>query len=340
MFKKSLCFMSICALMLTLSCSSQKSSQSTWKLALEEIEGSVQDHAAQVFKKEIGKSMPKTKVQVFPYGALGTSDQLTELVRGGVIQMAMASPGHLGKLIPEAQVFLLHFLFSDNDELNYKVLKEGKVVSYFDKRYQEKGMKLLAFLPEGWMVWSANKALDKTENFKGLKIRVMTSPLLVEAYRSYGANPTPMAYSEVYSALQIKMIDAQVNPIFAIEEMSFYEVNPVLTVGKHSMFVTSLVMNLKTYNSLSDKQKQDLHAAVDVTQKVNFEFQAKLNQDRLEKMKKKKPDLKVVNLNDESRAAYKKLSQAMRDQFVKTVGENGQKVIDLIESDLKELSQK
>src|SRR5918996_1026988 len=100
-----------------------------WKFAIEEIQGSVQDAYAQEFKRLIEeKTGGEVTVTIYPYGALGTSADLTELVTQGAIQFANASPGHLGTLVPEIQVFSVPYLLSDDNEVNKKVLTESPVI--------------------------------------------------------------------------------------------------------------------------------------------------------------------------------------------------------------------
>ena len=204
----------------------QSAQAEEWKFAIEEIQGSVQDAYASKFKEIIEqKTNGDITVAVYPYGTLGTSGELTELAITGIIQFANASPGHLGTLVPEILVFSIPYLLSQNDEVNKKILTESQTI-YEDLAgdLEKKGLQLLTMYPEGEQVWTTNKPIRKPEDFKGFKMRVMVSPMLIEAYRAYGADPTPLPYSEVYGALQLKMIDGQVNPIFAIEEMKFYEV--------------------------------------------------------------------------------------------------------------------
>ena len=94
--------------MLTTGCH-RKIDPPVWRFAIEETSGSVQDAYAQRFKELVEeKSGGKVIVKVYPYGTLGTSDQLSELLYNGSLQFAMASPGHIGKMIPEVQVLLLH----------------------------------------------------------------------------------------------------------------------------------------------------------------------------------------------------------------------------------------
>lgn len=341
-FKKSTILFSIFISLFVLNCQNKSKAQKDTfqlKFALEEIQGSVQYKYAEKFKDLLTKKSKNFDVKVYPYGTLGTSDQITELVQNGTLQIAMASPGHLGKLIPETQAFLLHFIFSEDQEVNKKALSEGKAFQLLDQLYKEKGMKLLSIFPEGWQVWTANKAIRSPKEMQGVKMRVMTSPLLVESYRLYGANPTPMPYSEVYSGLQLKMIDAQVNPVFAIEEMSFYEVNDHLIFPKHSLFVTSVVMNLKTYESLNSKQKTTLNEVVDQLNDYIFQVQSELNEKRLAKMKSKKSDIKLIHLSDEEREAFKKASLKAREKFKEMTGESGEKILNALLKDIQKHSQ-
>lgn len=222
-----------------------------WRFAIEEAEGSVQHEYALEFKRRIeAASNGKIEVVVYPYGTLGTSTQITEQLNLGALEFAMASPGAIGKFIPETQVFLLHFVLSESDEVNKRVLSSPEVLEFFDELYADKGLKLLSIFPEGEMVWTTQKEIRSPKDFRGVKMRVMTSPILIDAYEAYGASPTPLPYSEVYSALQLGMVDAQVNPIFAIERQKFYEVTDWLIFPGHAHFVTTAVANQDFYESL------------------------------------------------------------------------------------------
>src|SRR5699024_447220 len=93
----------------------QADKSATWRFALEEVQGSVQDAYAQEFKRRIEKrSDGAINVEIYPYGTLGTSAQLTEMAQGGGLELVFASPGHLADLIPEVGVFTLHFVLSEH----------------------------------------------------------------------------------------------------------------------------------------------------------------------------------------------------------------------------------
>jgi tripartite ATP-independent transporter DctP family solute receptor len=304
----------------------------TWRFALEEPAGSVQDAYAQQFKKLIEERSGGTiEIEVYPYGTLGTSDQLTELVRMQTLEFAMASPGHLGTLIPEVQVFLLHFIFSDDQTVIRDALRDSALMRRFNELYAAKNLQLLGLIPEGWMAWTTQKPIRRPEDFDGVKIRVMTSPLLIEVYEAYGANPTPMPYSEVYSALQLNMIDAQVNPIFAIQEMSFYEVCEYLIVANQAQFVASVVTNKAFFDLLPEDQRQ---LVIEVSAELHnyiFEVQETFNTERLDIIREKKPDLQIIDdLTDAERAAFREASLPVRETYVEMAGDSGREILDLL----------
>jgi TRAP-type C4-dicarboxylate transport system substrate-binding protein len=301
----------------------------TWRFALEEVEGSVQDAYAQEFKRRIEeRSDGGINIEIYPYGALGTSSQLTEMAQSGGIELTFASPGHLADLIPEVGVFTLHFVLSEDNAVNREVLSSPEVYNLFQPLYNQQDLQLLDIIPEGWMVWSADKPLRTLEDFKNFKIRTMTSPILVESYRAYGANPTPMPYSEVYSGLQLGQIDGQVNPIFAIEEMSFYEEQDVLTSGRHAQFISTLAASQQWFDSLSDEQRQMVIEVRDELVDWIDEQQMDYNEERLQIILDA-GGTEFVELTEDERAAFREASMPVRDTYTEQA-EHGQHVLNTI----------
>jgi len=325
-------------LLLAVGCASSEKS-TTWRFAIEETQGSVQDAYAQKFKEIIeAKSGGSVEVKVYPYGTLGTSDQLTELLYNGSLQFAMASPGHLGKLIPEVQVLLLHFLLSEDEAVNRQVLSSPRVVTAFDTLYAAKNFQLLSMYSEGWQVWTTQKPVRRPEDFAGMKFRVMTSPLLLAAYEAYGASPTPLPYSDVYSALQLKMIDGQVNPIFAIEEMSFYEVTRAMVFPNHAPFITSAITNREFYQKLPAQERKWLDQAVVALNDYIFETQIRFNRERLEKIRKARPELEFIRLDENQRERFRQLSLPVREKFRQAAGPRGADLLRLILEEVERLA--
>ena len=311
-----------------------------WRFAIEETRGSVQDAYAQKFKQLIEeKSGDTVRVKVYPYGTLGTSDQLSELLYNGSLQFSMASPGHIGKMIPEVQVLLLHYILSDAPSINREVLNSPEIREQFDTLFAEKGFKLLSIFSEGWQVWTANKPLRSPEDFEGVKFRVMTSPLLMAAYEAYGASATPLAFSEVYSALQLKMVDGQVNPVFAIEEMSFYEVNDYLIFANQAQFYTTCLVNRKFYDKLTPEQKVWVDESIEELRDYIFETQVKFNEERLKTIRDKNPSVKVVYLEKNERGVFREASKSVRKMFDEMAGPRGATLLESIVSKVEQLEK-
>ncbi|MFE8072320.1 TRAP transporter substrate-binding protein DctP [Marinobacteraceae bacterium S3BR75-40.1] len=306
----------------------------TWRFALEEVDGSVQDAYATEFKKRVEEaSGGKIKVEIYPYGSLGTSSQLTELVQSGALELAFASPGHLASVIPSVGVFTLHFVLSDDNKVNEKVLNSKAVHDILADPYHQQGLELMSIVPEGWMVWTANKPLRSPADFDGFKMRTMTSPILVESYKAYGANPTPKPYSQVYSGLQLGEIDGQVNPVFAIEEMSFYEEQDYMIFAKHAQFVSTFVAGQEWYNGLPEDQRKIVDKVTEELVPWIFEKQAEYNDQRLQKIEEA-GGTKVIYLTDEERDKFRKASMKVRDTYIEQAGETGKKLLDTITSEV------
>jgi TRAP-type C4-dicarboxylate transport system substrate-binding protein len=310
---------------------SPASTGETWRFAIEEAPGSVQHTYATRLEAEIEDRLPDVDVKIYTYGTLGTSNHISELLHNGTLQLAFASPGHLGKLIPEVQVFLLHFVFSDDEAVNDAALTDPAVHAILDPLYAEKGYDLLTLFSEGWMVWTLDRVVREPEDFQGVKMRTMTSPLLLAAYRAYGASPTPLPYSEVYSALQLSMIDGQVNPVFAIEEMSFYEVTDAMVFADHAPFITTLAANRDFVEGLPPERREALDEVVEALQPEILATQQRLARERLARIRENAPDLELVELGSEARAAFREAARPVRDRYL-SAAPRGEAVLDALEA--------
>jgi len=310
--------------------------EQVWRFVHEEISGSVQDAYAQKFKELIEKkSGGNVKVEVYPVGQLGDGVGQVELLQNGGVEFAINNPGSTGTIVPENQLFSLHFILSDDMAVNQKVMREGKAIKALNELYLQKDMKVLDWFTEGFMVWTGNKLLRTVEDMQGFKMRTMASPMIVTAYEAYGANPTPVPYMEVYSSLQLKMIDGQVNPIFAIEEMKFYEVQDYLMLSNQDTFVGTFCVNPDFWEGLSDEHKQMVESIIPELNDFIFGVQENLNSERLEKIKEVS-DIKIIEFTDEEREAFRKASMSARDVYVERVGEKGKEILDLLVKDVEQ----
>ncbi len=306
-----------------------ESKPDTWRFALEEIEGSVQYAYAREFKERIEDRTEDITVEIYPFGTLGTSSQLTELMRQNALELAFASPGHLADRIPEVGVFTLHFIMPDDTQLSRDILSDPELYELFQKPFQDENLQLLDMIPEGWMVWSGDRPLRTPEDFEGFRMRTMTSPILVESYRAYGADPTPMPYSEVYSGLQLGLIDGQVNPIFAIQEMGFYEEQEYLTSARHAQFISTLAASREWHEGLDESHRELIDEVRGELVDWIDEEQIRYNEERLEQILEE-GGTEWVELSDEEREDFREASHYVRQIYLEQAGERGQEILDTI----------
>lgn len=313
-----------------------------WRFAIEEIDGSVQDAYAREFKKRIEeRSDGAVRVEIYPYGSLGTSDDLTELTAMGAIQFSNASPGHLGKLVPQIQVLSIPYLLSENDEVNKDVLRNSRVLyGAVGAELEERGLKLLTIYPEGKMVWTTNRPVRDPEDFDNFKMRTMNSPMLIAAYRAFGASPTPLPYAEVYGGLQLKIIDGQVNPVFAIEEMKFYEVSDYMIWAGQQTFTTTVITNSDWYKDLPREQRRWIDDTVNEMVDVIFDVAREYNYERLEIIRKNAPELEFIHLTPEERAAFKERAKRLHQTFIRMAGPKGADILDRLQREIRETEER
>ena len=212
--------------------------------------------AAVRFSELVGeRTKNKVKIDVYPSTQLGNERDMVEGLQLGTIDLVVTSTGPLGGFVPEMSVVDLPFLFRDREHA-YKVL-DGPIGKELLAAFAAKGIKGLAFWENGFRQITNNvRPIEKPEDLKGIKIRTMENKVHLASFKTFGASPTPMAWSEVYTALQQKTIDAQENPIAIIYFQKLYEVQRYLALTDHVYSPAPLLMSLKTFDALpKDSQK-------------------------------------------------------------------------------------
>jgi tripartite ATP-independent transporter DctP family solute receptor len=197
------------------------------------------------------KTKGNLKIEIYPGGQLGKGER--ECIEGlqiGTIDLVITSTGPVGGFVPQMLVVDLPFLFRDNAHVD-KVL-DGPIGENLLKALSKAGIKGIAFWENGFRNLTNNKRpVNKPEDVKGLKLRTMENEVHMDAFRTLGADPTPMTWGEVYTALQQGVIDGQENPINIIRTHKIYEVNKHLALTGHVYSPALLLMNEKKFNNLS-----------------------------------------------------------------------------------------
>jgi len=203
------------------------------------------------------KSDGKMKLRVFYDGVLGADLSASQSVRTGSLDMALTSAAPLVSIIPAFGVFDLPFLFDTPQEAD-QVL-DGRVGQWLLEQLPAIGAVGLAWWENGFRnATNSRHAVARLEDFSGLKMRVMQSPIALDIFNTLGANAVPMSFSEVYSALETRTIDGQENPLALIKSTKFYEVQKHLTLSKHVYTPYVLLVSGKLWNDLSGDERGTL----------------------------------------------------------------------------------
>ncbi len=302
-----------------------------WRFGLEEIQGSVQFEYGSRFAELVSeKTDGEVEVRLFPYGQLGGLTDIYDQVQSGAIELAFGS-GFLGGTVPESQLFSLNFVLTDDEQRNTEILNDPDFRKHSDliDAFNERDLHPLAIVPEGWQVWSANKAIRTPEDFNGMAIRVMDNRLLRETYSAYGADPTTMEYGELFSGLQLGQLDGNIQPVFAHQEMDFYQVQSHLIFANQAQFIATFMANQDWYENLSDDRKDMIDEVVEELVPYAHDVQTRLNNERLEIITENS-DIELVYLTPEERNAFRELSLPVRDVFVEMVGSRGESLLEVL----------
>ncbi len=308
-----------------------------WQVALEEIEGSMQHEYAKKFVEIVeAKSQGQIRCKIHLYGELGTSGEITELLQRGDLHFAFQSPGHLGSYIPEVQVFSIHYLFPTDFKLLEKILRKGpNTYAALQKYYRKHKLELLSIIEEGWQIWTANKPLRRPADFEGITFRVMSSPLLITAYRLYGAYVITVPYGQIYDDLAMGRIDAETQPFFAIQEMKFYEVQDYMIKANQLPFIGTFAANHGFIKGLPEDIRAVINDAIEGANEYIFDFEPKLNEKRRQMIMAAKPSMKYIELTDEEINAFKEKSKRLRQKYLGMGGEGAREVLDAVIKDIE-----
>lgn len=232
-------------------------------------EGSSYQVAAQAFKDELEKS-GEFNVQIFPRGQLGGEVKLIQMAGVGAVDVVVTGSAPVENTVPQMGLLAMPYLF-DNLAQVEDVLR-GEAGDHFLGYLEEKNLKGLGFISAlERNVLTSEKEIQSPADMEGLKIRVIQGPAFVATYDALGAQPTPMAYSELYLAMQSGVVDAaEASPDGMIADR-FVEVTKYYTLTKAQYMPALMLMSGKKYDSLSDEQKQMVDAAGEKASAAGFQ---------------------------------------------------------------------
>lgn len=250
----------------------------------------------------VQKTNNRIQIQVFPGAQLGTGKDMIEATVFGSEAMVTEGAAMFSQWAPRLSIMEAPYLFRDASHM-VKAIKSPVGQEMVDELTTKRGLRSLGVVYYGVRHLTANKAVHTPEDVKGLKLRVPEVPLYLEMARAWGANPTPMAFAELYLALKQGTVDAQENPIPTINSGKFYEVQKYLILTGHIMVPQLHVISDKLWKGLSPGDQKILQEAVDEGIAFSNDMLIKQEQSQVEEFKKK--GMQVITPDVE---AFKKAS--------------------------------
>ena len=247
------------------------------KVVLRYAENQVKDYPTTKAALKTGESLRKDSrritIEVYDSAQLGDEKSVIEQIQFGGIDMARVSLSPLSEFDKSLNVLQLPYLYRDSAHM-WKVL-EGSIGQKLLKGMEGKGIVGLSWFDAGARnFYNSKKAINKIEDLAGLKIRVQESAMMMDMVKALGANPTPMAYGEVYSALQTGVIDGAENNWPSYESTSHYEVAKYFVLDEHNRVPEPQIISKKTWDKLSDADKKIIQDAALESAKVERQLWA------------------------------------------------------------------
>ena len=228
--------------------------------------------AAETFARVAAeKSGNEIKVSVFPAAQLGKAKQTQEGIQQGFVDIVLESIGTLSRFHPVAGVESMPYLFRDAD--HYTRVWKGEVGQEVKKLLaDEANFYITGHMYRGSRELTSNTKVNGIEDLAGLKIRVTPVKERLATWQTFGANPTPMAFSELFTALQQGVIEAQENPVATIQKASFFEVQKYLIKTSHMANGFTFQMNAKKFNGYSPEIQNAINEAAAAAETQYNEF--------------------------------------------------------------------
>lgn len=216
--------------------------------------------AAEMFGKLMTACSPDTVVKVAPSATMGDDSEMLTSAQAGIIQMSANSQGPMAQIVPEIGMLGLPFLFKDLPNV-WRVL-DGEVGAMLDKKANEAGLKIITFWDNGFrQTTHTDKFVDSLDAIKGMMIRTPPDEVTTDIFKSLGATPAPLAWSELPTALQAGTFEGQENPLTNIYSAKIHTITPYITMTDHKYESTPVVASLMWWNSISKEQQTCVESA-------------------------------------------------------------------------------
>ncbi len=268
--------------------------------------------AAVKFKEEVEKnSNGRIEINVRPAAQLGGDVEIIEQTQMGLVHIAIPPTGNLANFEPKMFLFDLPYLIKG--EQSMKQLLDGEVGRELLGTLEKSNLHGVNYWGAGFRNITNNiREINQPADLKNIKMRTLQAPTILATYRAWGANPTAMAYTEVYNGLQQGVVEGQENPLANIDSMKFYEVQKYMTLTGHAYHTYAAVMNKAAWESLPADLQKVVADAFDVARDYGREL---TKQDESQILEKIRGQIQIVELTEEGRQKFIESSAPIYKQF-------------------------
>jgi TRAP-type transport system periplasmic protein len=277
------------------------------------------------------KSDGKMQLTAFWGGALGGDLQATQALRSGTQEMVVTSSSPLVGILPALGVFDLPFLFANEEEAD--AVLDGEFGDYVSGLLPDAGLINLAYWENGFRnLTNSSRPVEKWEDLSGMRVRVMQNNIFLDTFQNMGANATPMAFGEVFTALETKAIDAQENPFVTIDTSKFYEVQDYLSVTRHAYTPFMVLFSKPIWDTYSSQEQEILRDCAIVGRDAQRAASRELSNESLERVKA--AGMQVNEISPEEQARMVEKAQSVYEKHAGTIGTE---VVERIQAALEEI---
>ncbi|MDD3346194.1 TRAP transporter substrate-binding protein [Oscillibacter sp.] len=253
-------------------------------------------------------------VDLYPNQQLGGDREFTEASTQGNVTMGSPSPAAVAALMPSLNAFETPFLFSDY-ETAYKAMDSDAGKALLDSM-SSAGLQGLGYYENGFRNLTCNKEVNTLADLKGMKIRTMENEVHLAIWTALGANPSPLAFGELYTALQQKAFDAQENPLEQIYNNKLHEVQSHVYLTQHVYTPYIIFINKAVWDGLNAKTQELIQSCVDESVAYNRELCAVNNQKCIE------------GINNSGKSKVYEVNEALHGEMVQACTDAG--IYDLV----------
>lgn len=257
------------------------------------------------------------QIELYPNGQLYASErEAVEAAQSGNVEMTVAASAPVAGFDEKFLALDLPFIFPDHDTA-YEAL-DGELGQTLLDGLMDIGLVGLAYGETGMRSITNNKhPIETPEDLKGLKIRTMENEVHIETFKEYGANASPFAFGELYSALQQNTYDGMENPINLIDQMKFYEVQEYLTISNHAYTATVAFMNQDFFESMPEDFQEIVKDAASESMDYQREVAQQQDEDGLEVIKE---HMEINELTPEQKEEFIEVAEPIFDKYEDAIG--------------------